>query len=119
MRVRNTRELGILIRDARKSRRWSQADLAGRIGVSRNWVVSIEGGRPGAEVGLVLNALQVLDLSFSVSARAPSEERDDSDPSLPEGAPARSNAQVEQGAPRGPALTRRGRPLSASRRPRG
>ena len=116
MRVRNTQELGILIRDVRKSHRWSQADLAERIGVSRNWVVSIEAGRQGAEIGLVLRALQVLNLSISVNAHAAKEHRNDSDPSLVE------NASAQQAAPtavQGPLLTRGGRPLGASRRPRG
>jgi HTH-type transcriptional regulator/antitoxin HipB len=44
----------------------SQAELARSVGASRSWVVQIERGNPGAEVGLVLKALRALHLTMDV-----------------------------------------------------
>lgn len=52
--------LGQLIKAARKERDLSQADLAGRLGVSRHTVMSIEKGDPKVAVGAVLEAATIL-----------------------------------------------------------
>ena len=46
----------------------TQAELARSIGASRSWVFQMERGNPGAEVGLVLKALQALGLMMDVGA---------------------------------------------------
>jgi HTH-type transcriptional regulator/antitoxin HipB len=43
-----------------------QAELARRIGVSRQWLVAIEQGKPRAQIGLLLRALRELDLDVWV-----------------------------------------------------
>jgi len=58
--LRTPAEIGALIRDRRKARGLLQADLAARLGVSRLWVGEIERGKPGANLGLVLRALDML-----------------------------------------------------------
>src|SRR5665648_829936 len=46
----NVLELGAAIRDARKRRGWTQAELADKAGVSRQLLTEVERGkRPGAE----------------------------------------------------------------------
>jgi HTH-type transcriptional regulator / antitoxin HipB len=84
MLIRTPNELGALIRDQRRRCKWDQQALAKKIGVSRQWVVEIEKGKPGAEVGLVLRALQALDIPLSVAggsdeARKPDEAEIDID----------------------------------------
>src|SRR5207244_11981041 len=77
MRIRNPRDLGLAIREQRRGRGWSQAQLADRVAVCRHWVMEIERGKPGTEVGLVLRALAALQLTcelrenFSASLSAP------------------------------------------------
>ena len=44
----------------------SQEELAARMGVSRQWIGAFEGGRPRAELGLVLRLLHALDLHFEL-----------------------------------------------------
>lgn len=66
MKIRNARDLGLLLRQKRRSRGWSQADLADRIGASRHWVIEVERGKPTAELGLVLKAISALDLTLDV-----------------------------------------------------
>lgn len=60
MLLRNAREVGDLIADGRRHLRWSQADLAQRAGVSRQWVSQVENGKTTAEFDLVLGALHAL-----------------------------------------------------------
>jgi HTH-type transcriptional regulator/antitoxin HipB len=44
----------------------SQAELAGRAGVSRQWISAFESGKPGAELRLVIRLLDALDLRLAV-----------------------------------------------------
>jgi HTH-type transcriptional regulator/antitoxin HipB len=62
MLVRTPADLGAVIRDRRKQLELDQATFAKRVGVSRQWVIEIEHGHPRAELGLVLRALDVLDI---------------------------------------------------------
>lgn len=53
---------GERVQSARMRRRWSQAELAERMGVERRTVSRLEKGSPGVGVGAFLAALWVLDL---------------------------------------------------------
>jgi HTH-type transcriptional regulator/antitoxin HipB len=68
MLVRTAADLGALIRDRRKQLKLDQATFAKRLGVSRQWVIEIERGHPRAELGLVLRALDSLDLQIDTIA---------------------------------------------------
>lgn len=57
MFVRSARTLGILLREQRRRRGLTQAQLARRAGVSRQWLNGVERGREGAELGRVLRTL--------------------------------------------------------------
>ena len=62
MVVRTARDLGAAVRDARLRRGWTQAELADRINVSRQWVISLERGKATAELGTALRAITALGL---------------------------------------------------------
>ena len=66
MQIRTPVDLGLVIRDRRRTLKLSQADLARKLGVGRQWVVGIERGKPRAEIGLVLRTLLALGLSFRI-----------------------------------------------------
>lgn len=68
MLINNPRELGTRMRDQRLEMGLSQAALAQRVGVSRSWVVQVERGNAGAEIGLVLKALAALGLDLDLRA---------------------------------------------------
>ncbi|MFC5582697.1 helix-turn-helix domain-containing protein [Rhodanobacter terrae] len=61
MFIRTPQDIGAFLRENRKNAGLGQAELARRIGVSRQWVVEVERGKPRAEIGLVLRALNALD----------------------------------------------------------
>ena len=62
MLIRTYLDLAAVIRERRRQRGLDQAELAYRIGVSRQWIVAVEKGKSRAEVGLVLRALDELGL---------------------------------------------------------
>ncbi|MBR0966996.1 helix-turn-helix transcriptional regulator [Bradyrhizobium diazoefficiens] len=67
MLIRTSADLGAVIRDRRKRLKLDQASLAKRIGVSRQWVIEVEHGHARAELGLVLRALDALDIRLDAS----------------------------------------------------
>jgi HTH-type transcriptional regulator / antitoxin HipB len=71
MFVRTPRDLGALIRDRRTRLGLDQQTLAGRAGVSRKWLIDVERGKAGAEVGLVLRTLDALGLEIQIEPAAP------------------------------------------------
>ena len=66
MKLRTPSDIGYLIRDQRKQRRWTQADLAAKLGVSRLWVVQLEQGKETAQIGLVMRVFNELGLPLQV-----------------------------------------------------
>ena len=78
MLARTPRDLGLMIREQRRKLGLEQRELAQRIGVSRQWVVEVEKGKPRAELALVLRALAALELALDVSPR------DQSPPAAPD-----------------------------------
>lgn len=73
MLVRTARDVGKLIRAARKAKGWTQARLAGELGSTQKWVSQIENGRPGADLDRVLRALSLLGVILD--ARLPGYSR--------------------------------------------
>lgn len=65
--LRTPGEVGAAIRAGRRALGWDQAELAKRVGVSRLWVSQVEGGKPGAGLGLVLRAFAALGWSLSLT----------------------------------------------------
>lgn len=60
-------DLGVALRRARLAAGMTQAALAARAGVSRQWVSEVEAGkRPGAELSLVLRALSASGARLAV-----------------------------------------------------
>jgi HTH-type transcriptional regulator/antitoxin HipB len=71
--IRTVRDIGAAVRQARTDRRMTQAELAARIGVARDWVVRLERGHPRLEAQLVLDALEAVGLSLTADSEATTE----------------------------------------------
>lgn len=67
--LRTPADLGNVILQRRKALGWDQARLAHEAGVSRQWIIEIEKGKPRAELQLVLRALNVLGIELDASTR--------------------------------------------------
>jgi HTH-type transcriptional regulator / antitoxin HipB len=66
MRIRTPIDLGALIRQRRKTLRLDQKTLAEKVGVSRQWIVDVEQGKPRLEIGLVLRTAEALGIVLTV-----------------------------------------------------
>ena len=75
MLVRTPADLGAVIRDRRKQLKLDQATFAKHIGVSRQWVIWIERGHARAALGLVLRALDALNIRLDASIDQPNRRR--------------------------------------------
>jgi HTH-type transcriptional regulator/antitoxin HipB len=64
--VRNLKDLGAVIRERRRQLGLDQRALAERVGVSRQWIVEVEHGKPRAAVGLVLQTLEALGVHLAI-----------------------------------------------------
>jgi HTH-type transcriptional regulator/antitoxin HipB len=71
--LRTTTEVGLLIRDRRRTLGLTQSALAERVGASREWIRQLESGKPRLELGLTLRAFTALGVSLN--AEFPAESR--------------------------------------------
>jgi HTH-type transcriptional regulator / antitoxin HipB len=76
MRIRTTVDLGVLIRDRRIALGLNQKALADKVGVSRQWIVEIEKGKPRAEIALVLRAIDLLGIPLTANETTKEKGRD-------------------------------------------
>ncbi len=61
--MRNAADVGAAIRAARRAQGLTQAQLAERAGVGRQWLVALEGGHDRAELAKVMAVLEALGLA--------------------------------------------------------
>jgi HTH-type transcriptional regulator / antitoxin HipB len=66
MNIRTPLELGAFLRDLRKKRGLDQGTLARQVGVSRQWILEMEKGKPRASLALVLRTLSALGASIEI-----------------------------------------------------
>ncbi|MDR0958796.1 MAG: helix-turn-helix domain-containing protein [Propionibacteriaceae bacterium] len=62
MILNNARDVGLALRKGRADKGWTQQRLASMLGVTRQWVASVEAGAPTARLGLVIDALRCVDI---------------------------------------------------------
>ncbi len=75
MFIRTTREVGLLVRDRRRALGITQAELAERVGASREWIRLLESGKPRLELGLTLRALTALGIALNAEFDAPPSQQ--------------------------------------------
>ena len=68
MFVATPRDIGAAIKERRRQLGLGQAELAARAGVSRQWLIQVEGGKPGVAMGLVLRLLNTLGMRFTLDS---------------------------------------------------
>ncbi|MBF0247221.1 MAG: helix-turn-helix transcriptional regulator [Alphaproteobacteria bacterium] len=61
-------EIGAIVRSARKSQKLRQDQLAGAAGVGVRFVVDLEAGKPTAQIGKVLQILEALGCSLTITS---------------------------------------------------
>jgi len=64
VKIRTVREFAALARERRRALKWTQQELADRLGVNREWVIDFEKAKVTVQFGLVLRALRELNISL-------------------------------------------------------
>jgi HTH-type transcriptional regulator/antitoxin HipB len=68
--ARNPRQVGHLIRRARKRQGWSQTQLGEKAGIRQETISLIESGNPATKLYTILAVLAALDLEFRIGPRS-------------------------------------------------
>lgn len=79
MRIRTPIDLGAVIRDRRTKLGLDQKTLAAQVGVSRQWIVDVEKGKPRAPISLVLRTVEALGIHLAADDQRKTKQR----PGLP------------------------------------
>jgi len=108
MQLRTPHDIGYILADARHRRRWSQQELAAKVGVSRQWVSMVENGKTSVGFDLVMSALHALGYSVHVNPQPDVVKIIPSPDSYGRIVQSHSPSQRTQ-------LTRRGKPLKSQR----
>ena len=74
VRVRKARDLSATLAAARRQRGWTQAELADRIGVSRDYVGDIESGRLGVQAIRLMQMFGELGVEVVLTMPEPAED---------------------------------------------
>jgi HTH-type transcriptional regulator / antitoxin HipB len=72
LQIKAPLDLGLVIRAQRQRLGLSQSQVARTAGVGRQWLVAVEQGKSGTELGMVLRTLSALGLALSVDNAATS-----------------------------------------------
>lgn len=75
MVVRSPQDLARLARGRRLERGWTQAEVAGRAGVSRKWVSDFERGKASVDLASVLRLLDAVGVVLEAVAPGANVER--------------------------------------------
>lgn len=75
--ARTPEQIGAAIRQARKDKHMTQADLAERVGVRRATVSILESGAPGAEIKTLLAVVAALGLELQIASRSTAPDIED------------------------------------------
>ena len=68
-KIADLKQLGALIRKARKAQGITQEDLSGLVGIGPRLIGEIEHGKPTAEIGKVFQLLASLGLDVAIQPR--------------------------------------------------
>lgn len=69
MNIRNTQDVGNIVRDTRKAQGLSQDDLAGITGTGRRFISDLEGGKETSHLGKVLLVLSSLGIAITAVSK--------------------------------------------------
>ena len=65
LKIKNPKDLGKIVRDARKAQKMSQDDLAGMAGTGRRFIVDLEKGKETVQFAKTLRVLATLGVGIA------------------------------------------------------
>ncbi len=97
MLARTPKDIGLIIRSRRKALGWDQAHLAKSAGVSRQWLIDAEKGKPRAELRLILQTINTLGLSLHASSTELAKQDNEPRPTDPDTPANRESSSENEG----------------------
>jgi y4mF family transcriptional regulator len=70
VKATTVRDVAAAMRERRKQLGWTQAELAARIGIGREWVIQFEQGKPTVEWGTVIRMFHALGFAMELNLKA-------------------------------------------------
>ncbi len=67
MNLISVNDIANLVKEERRSRGWTQAELSKQAGVSRDWLIGLEKAKASVELGLVLRTIKALGINISAT----------------------------------------------------
>lgn len=67
VKATTVRDVAAAMRERRKQLGWTQAELAARIGIGREWVIQFEQGKPTVEWGTVIRMFHALGFALELN----------------------------------------------------
>ena len=67
MKLKTVRDIAAVVKKRRQNIGWTQADLATRSGVSREWLIDLEKSKSTVELALVLRTLKALGIQLETT----------------------------------------------------
>ena len=74
--ARTPKQIGAIIRRARKRIGWNQTQLGDKAGLRQETISLIETGNPAAKLKTILAVLAALDLEFRITSRSKTQAAD-------------------------------------------
>lgn len=72
--IRNTKELGLMVKQARQKQGLLQLDVIGIANVGNRFISELENGKPTLQIQKVLDVLDILGLEVAVRRKAATNE---------------------------------------------
>jgi len=67
MVINLAKDLGVIIRDARKQKRWNQTELANKLGLTQRTISVIENDPTKVDFGIILQVCAVVELKLEIN----------------------------------------------------
>lgn len=67
MYINLAKDIGVIIRDSRKSKQWNQTELASKVGVTQRTISVMENDPTKIDFGVILQVCAVLELKLEIN----------------------------------------------------
>lgn len=82
MYISLAKDIGVIIRDSRKSKQWNQTELASKVGVTQRTISVMENDPTKIDFGVILQVCAVLELKLEINTNVLHQAFDKSTPEL-------------------------------------
>lgn len=82
MYINLAKDIGVIIRDSRKSKQWNQTELANKLGLTQRSISVMENDPAKIDFGIILQVCAALGLKLEINTSVPHKSLDKSSTEL-------------------------------------